>query len=196
MVKPLESRAWPAPANQKLSNQMNTALKALQGAESLLLAAIRLAYRAGAIAGHFAWPVIHGLTAAAKWAWANVDWAEVGLIIRAGLIALVGLTWAGAVTGHRLLVLGSAALGRWYAALLLGGGGGANPAAPAAAAPVVAKTKPTKPRGRRRHGRAGGLAYARSDLFRELAPGSQGLASAINRSKSSSDSPCGSIAKV
>jgi len=114
---------------------------------------IRLAYRAGAIAGHFAWPVIHGLTAAAKWAWANVDWAEVGLIIRAGLIALVGLTWAGAVTGHRLLVLGSAALGLWSAALLLGGGGGANPAAPAVAAPVVAKAKP-KPK-RRRHGRAG-----------------------------------------
>ena len=85
----LESRAWPAPANPKLSNPMNTAFDALQGAESLLLAAIRVAYGAGVLAGLLFWPVIHGLAAAAKWTWANIDWTEVALAIRAGLIALV-----------------------------------------------------------------------------------------------------------
>ena len=68
---------------------MNTAFDALQGAESLLLAAIRVAYGAGVLAGLLFWPVIHGLAAAAKWTWANIDWTEVALDIRAGLIALV-----------------------------------------------------------------------------------------------------------
>jgi hypothetical protein len=135
---------------------MNTALKALQGAESLLLAAIRLTYKAGAIAGYLLWPAIHWLVAAAK----LIDWPEVGLIVRGGLVALVGLTWAAVVTAHRLLVLGSAALGRRHACLLVGGGGGAAPAAPAvavpaAAAPAVAKAKPKA--SRRGHGRVGQL---------------------------------------
>ena len=136
---------------------MKSFLQIAAGIDAWLLASIKFTYAAGLCCGliYRRWlhPLVLAMVATAK----LIDWPEVGLIVRAGLVALVGLTWAGVVTAHQLLVLVSAALGRRYAALLVGGGGGANPAAPAAAAPVVAKAKP-KPK--RRHGRAGGLVLA------------------------------------
>ena len=173
--------------------RMNTALKALQGAESLLLASIKFTYAAGLCCGLIYWRWLHPLVLAMVAAAKRIDWPEVAAVTKAGLVALVGLAWAAVVTAHQLRVLGSQALGRWSGALLVGAS--AKPAAPVAV--LVAKAKPkSKPRKRRRHGRAGGLAYARSGLFRELVSGSQGLASAISRSKSSSGSPCGLITKV
>lgn len=125
---------------------MTTLLSALQGAESLLLAAariwavagelitagalllaldrfaaaIRLAYRAGFIAGQILWPVIHALAAAGRWLWAHIDWLEVWAVIRATAAALVALAITAGERAIPALCSISEALGRRYSRLLVG----------------------------------------------------------------------------
>jgi hypothetical protein len=120
------------------------AFHALQGAESLLITAARLwaaagelitagailwaldalarairaAYGLGRATGRILWPVIHAVTAAARWAHARIDWREVALIVAHGLKVLAVFAYVAAVEGRRLLIAGSAALGRWYAGRL------------------------------------------------------------------------------
>jgi hypothetical protein len=144
---------------------MTTLLSALQGAESLLLAAariwavagelitagalllaldriaasIRLAYRAGVIAGRILWPVIHALAAAGRWLWLHIDWREVWAVLKASSVALAALAITAAQLAIPALCGASERLGKAYSALLVPSTAPAAPEpAPAAAAPAVA----------------------------------------------------------
>jgi hypothetical protein len=151
---------------------MQTVLHALQGAESLLLAAariwavagelltagallwaldavarlIRLAYRAGFTTGRILWPVLHALATACRWFWANTDWAEVAAVVRAGGAVLVAAAIAAAQLAIPALCAASEALGRRYAALLVGTTTPqqAAPTAPLAAPAAVTTTTAPK----------------------------------------------------
>lgn len=95
---------------------------ALEAADALARAA-QLTYRAGRAAGRF-W-YAHGLPAllaaadGISWLIAQIDWQQVAGIVRQGLVLLTAAVITAAITARQLLIAGSAALGRWYAARLL-----------------------------------------------------------------------------
>jgi hypothetical protein len=146
---------------------MTTIFSALQGAESLLLAAarlwavagevitagalllaldrlaaaIRFTYQAGAFTGRLLWPVLHAFAAAARWAWAHIDWREVAAVFRAASVALVALLVIGAQRAIPTLCAVSERLGRAYSAALVPAAVQAAPVAPEAAPAAV--TTPT-----------------------------------------------------
>lgn len=149
---------------------MTSLLGALQGAESLFLAAariwavagelitagalllaldriaasIRAAYQLGRLVGSIAWPVLHALAAAGRWLWAHIDWAEVWAVLKASSAALVALTITAAQLAIPALCRASERLGKAYSALLLGTAAPA-PAAAAPAAPVAVTTTTARP---------------------------------------------------
>jgi hypothetical protein len=152
---------------------MTTIFSALQGAESLLLAAarlwavagevitagalllaldrlaaaIRFTYQAGAFTGRLLWPVLHALAAAARWAWAHIDWREVAAVFRAASVALVALLVIGAQRAIPTLCAVSERLGRAYSAALVPAAVQAAPVAPEAApaAPAAVTTPTARP---------------------------------------------------
>jgi hypothetical protein len=78
-------------------------------AQQRVAAAIRATYRAGAAAGRWAWPHIH-----------SINWAEARGVARDGLAVLIAATAAAALVAGPALIAASEALGRRYAALLVG----------------------------------------------------------------------------
>ena len=84
--------------------------------------AIRLTYVAGRWCGRlwygYGHPAMLTVADAISWAFAQIDWHEVRVTIRAGFTVLLALAITVGVTAHRWLIAASAALGRWYAARL------------------------------------------------------------------------------
>jgi len=114
-----------------------------------LAVAARWTYRAGRLAGRlwFAYgqPALLKAADAISWALAQVDWQEVAAIVRQGLVVIAAAVITASIEAHRLLIAGSAALGRRYAALLVPAEPAAAPAAaiePAADAPAAPAIEP------------------------------------------------------
>jgi hypothetical protein len=131
-------------------------LTALQGAEHLLITAARLwaaagelitagailwlldtmarairaAYSMGRTAGRILWPALHGLAAAARWFFANVDWPTVAAVVFDCLKVLAVAAYVAAVMARRGLIDASAAMGRRYSAAVA-------PIAPAVVVPAA-----------------------------------------------------------
>lgn len=84
-----------------------------------LARSIRAAYAMGRTAGRILWPAFHGLAAAARWFFANVDWPTVAAVVFDCLKVVAVAAYVAAAMGRRFLVSGSAALGRWYVARLV-----------------------------------------------------------------------------
>ena len=91
-----------------------------------LAAATHATYQAGFAAGRCAWPHIHA-----------IDWREVWAVLRAGLAVLIAAIAAAVLVAGPALCAISEALGRRYAALLVG-----TTARPVQAAPVTAPAAP------------------------------------------------------
>jgi hypothetical protein len=120
---------------------MTTLFTALHGAESVLLtvarlwamagelitagalllaldrlaAAIRTTYQAGRLVGRVLWPVIYWLAAVCR----LIDWRLVAAVVIDGLKILVAATITAAQLAIPTLTKVSAAMGRWYAAVLV-----------------------------------------------------------------------------
>lgn len=99
-----------------------------------LAVAVRCTYAAGRACGRV-WfrhglPLLLAAADAISAVLAEIDWAEVIAIVRQGLVLVLAAVIITGITGHRLLLTASAALGRRYAGLP------APTAAPAAVAPV------------------------------------------------------------
>ena len=140
---------------------MTTAIHALQGAESLLLALarlwatvgssveaasllwllnqlanlIRLAYQAGRAVGTVYWCWLHPLVIAAwagiRWTWSQIDWRFVGAVVLDGLKVLTAFAITAARAAQPALIKASECLGHWYSRLLV------EPAAAPLVAPAI-----------------------------------------------------------